>query len=70
MSKRERDKSPSLAIKYHVRNKLAHGPTKEGSVSYYSATSLKGGRVQGKVVVRDAKTGRIVAFNKKAPEKA
>jgi len=70
MTKKEREKSPSLAHKYRVRSKVTRGSTKEGSVSYFSATSLKGAGAKGKVVVRDAKTGRIVGFNKKSPEKA
>lgn len=63
----------SLAKTYGVRRSgLVAQPSPNITTTYYSATSLKGGwhTYEGKVVVRDGKTGGIVSASNKEPEKS
>ena len=73
MSARKTTLRESLAKRYSLRGKVVVGmPTAPGAVSYYSTSSLKGGKhtYKGKLVTRSAKGGQIIRVTDLDKEKA
>lgn len=73
MSKRHLLERPSLAKKYALRrNVIVKLPDQMPKTTYYSTSSLKGGKhtYKGKVVTRSARDGRIIRVEKVDKEKA
>lgn len=63
----------SLAKKYGLRGRLVvELPTAPGTKTFYSTSSLKGGKhtYQGKVVTRSSKNGQIIHVSRVEKEKA
>lgn len=73
MSARKTITRPSLAKKYSLRGKAIVGlPSPPGTVSFYSTSSLKGGKhtYKGKLVTRSSKGGQIIRVTDLEKEKA